>query len=564
MNWKNVLYLLNVDRKSGRLIRGIKATRYKENTFLAYWPYWTAAIIGIVGGLIANYLVVLVYQQGVPSGVPGALPPLGQASVSFFTVLPTLILVASLIFTLLQQIQLAGLKASSQVMYWLPITWQEHTLASVLANLSGWPIALVTGLTAGILVYSVFNGIILQAFLTAVIMVGAAFMASSITEILRIIQVRLTGAIYKSSGKGAIWVRLIGTLAFFVIFYIVYIYITSGFSSFITNLTAAQNSAWYVPFIWLALLLSYAVKGFLLQAILFFALSSLFIIGLYYLAVALNKRFGLYEPPAITVQKSGEYMPKAGLLGRLGFSTVEAAIIRKDLRAFTRRRELISVYIAPIVMIIIPLFNSFGIINGGSAPSGQATLIFTAIIFVLPAGFMAMLLGEVLIGEEGQAVWRIFASPISGKNLVKSKYFFTMLFSMIILLLSGTIGVIFYHPSIEYAAVGFFETFFVVLTLASVALAVGLKGPDFSVTRRARMIRQEWSLIGLIVCGVAGLAVVAPLGAIVIVSFFGGGVSTTNLAIAVAISAVISTVVSAIFYRINIGLANDLLKKAQI
>ena len=46
MNWKNVLYLLQVERKSGRLIRGIKATRYRENSFIAYWPYWIAAIIG--------------------------------------------------------------------------------------------------------------------------------------------------------------------------------------------------------------------------------------------------------------------------------------------------------------------------------------------------------------------------------------------------------------------------------------------------------------------------------------------------------------------------------------
>ena len=40
------------------------------------------------------------------------------------------------------------------------------------------------------------------------------------------------------------------------------------------------------------------------------------------------------------------------------------------------------------------------------------------------------------------------------------------------------------------------------------------------------MIRQDWSLIGVVVCGVAGLAVLAPLGAIVIFSFFGGGIST--------------------------------------
>ena len=62
MNWKNVLYLLRVERKSGRLIRGIKATRYRENSFIAYWPYWVAAILGVLGGLLANYVVSLVYS----------------------------------------------------------------------------------------------------------------------------------------------------------------------------------------------------------------------------------------------------------------------------------------------------------------------------------------------------------------------------------------------------------------------------------------------------------------------------------------------------------------------
>ena len=49
MNWNNVLYLFRVERKSGRLIRGIKATRYKENLFIAYWPYWVAVILGVIG-----------------------------------------------------------------------------------------------------------------------------------------------------------------------------------------------------------------------------------------------------------------------------------------------------------------------------------------------------------------------------------------------------------------------------------------------------------------------------------------------------------------------------------
>jgi hypothetical protein len=564
MNWKNVLYLLRVDRKSGRLIRGIKATKYREHTFLAYWPYWTAAIIGVAGGLFANFIASTVYSQSA-----NGLPSLEEGTLNFFAVLPTLVLVASLIFTLLQQIQLAGLKASNQVMYWLPITWQEHTLASILSNLLGWPVALVTGLSAGIIVFSVLNGLVLQALLTVVIMAAAAFMASAITEILRILQVRFTGAVYKSSGRGAIWVRFIGTLMFFIIFYIIYFYITQGFGSFITNLTAAQSSAWYVPFIWLALLLSYSIKSLFAQAALFSVLSALFIVGLYYLAIVLNKRYGLYEPPAITIQKSGVYTPKAGYLGKLGFSNVEGAIIRKDLRAFTRRRELTGIYIAPIIMMIIPLLNSLGIINNG-ASLGNATLIFIGMIFLLPAGFMAMLLGQVLIGEEGQSVWRIYASPISPKSLVKSKYFFVVLFSIIMLVISGTIGTLFYHTTFQETFVGFLEAFFVVLAVGSISLTIGLKGPDFSQTRRARMIRQEWSLVGLIVAALAGGAVLVPIAPYLIAMFassfipgLGLVANTFNLIISVIISGVIAIVITVIFYKINIGMAKDFIRKAQ-
>ena len=563
MNWKNVLFLMQVERKSGRLLRGIKATKYRENAFLAYWPYWTAAIIGVLGGLLANYITSIVYST---AAIP-SLPSLSNETLSVFVVLPTIVLVISLVFTLLQQIQLSGIKATAQVMYWLPVTWQEHTMASIFANLLGLPIGIVLGLTSGIIVFSIFNGLILQALLTALALCAAAFMASSITEILRVLQVRFVGAVYKSSGRAAIWVRFIGSLLFFIIFYILYFYLTSGFTSFLQNLTQAQSALWYIPFIWLALILSYIIKGLFLQGILFVGLSALFIAGLYYLAVLLNKRFGLYEPPAITIQKSGVYTPKTGLLGKLGFSNVEAAIIRKDLRGFTRRREVIGIFIAPIIMIIIPLMQSIGVTSGSAA--SQANPIFTGIIFLLPAGFMAMLLGEILIGEEGQAVWRIYASPVSPKNLVKSKYFFVTLFSTIILLISGTIGTIFYHPSTQDTIAAFLETFIVVLAVGSISLAIGFKGADFSQTRRARMIRQEWSLIGVIVCAIAGAAVLAPLIPYLIASFApslipGLTASSFNLAISVIISGVISLAITAVFYRINIGLAQDLLRKAEV
>jgi len=556
MNWKNVLYLLRVERKSGRLIRGIKATRYKENSFLAYWPYWAAAIIGVLGGLFAEYLVSLVYSEGGTAG----LQPLNVEAFAFFSVLPTLVLGVSIVFTLFQQIQLAG-KASAQVMYWLPITWQEHTLASILANLLGLPAAIVVGLSSGLIVFSAFNGLILQALLTIFILFAAAFFASSITEILRVLQVRFTGAVYKSSGRAAIWLRLIGSLLVLIVFYIIYFYVVSGTNTFITNLTAAQNGAWYVPFVWPALIISYIVKGLFLQSLLFLTLSVLLIAGLYYLAVELNKRLGLYEPPAITLQKSGVYAPKNGILGKLGFSSVEAALIRKDLRAFTRRRELLGVYFMPIIIVIISIFYSFGITNGGASNFS----IWSGVIFLVPASGMAMLLGQILIGEEGQAVWRIYASPISPKNLVKSKFFLIMIFAVIILAVTGFIGIIVFHPSLRKAGIAMIEAFFMALAVASVSLQVGFKGPDFSGTRRQRMVRQEWSLIGSVVGVITGAAVFAPVLVQYAFGLYSGiSVSTLNYTIGVAISAAISTSISAVFYKINIGAAQDLLRKAQV
>ena len=180
-----------------------------------------------------------------------------------------------------------------------------------------------------------------------------------------------------------------------------------------------------------------------------------------------------------------------------------------------------------------------------------------------------MLLGEILIGEEGQAVWRIYASPISPKNLVKSKYFFVTLFSTIILLAAGIVGIVFYHPSLRETIIAFIEAFFIILAVSSISLSIGFKGADFSQTRRARMVRQEWTLISFIVCAIAGAAVLAPVIPYVIASLApslipGLTASSFNLAISVIISGVISLAISAVFYQINIGSAQDLLRKAEV
>jgi hypothetical protein len=561
MNWKNVLTLMHVDRKSGRLLRGRKVTKFHENKFLAYWAYWVALAIGVAVGI----LVCVVYNF-VATSEPDILPLFQQGAVSVFLSLPTLVLIYNLVFTMMQQIQRSGVKFSVQAPYWLPITWQEHALASILANLMGFPLASIIFIGSTILIFSVVIGQVVAAVLTSLALLGAAFMASAITEIFRILQVRFIGAVYKSSGRAAVWVRFAGSLLFFIIFYAVYFYVTSGVGAmtFIQTIASVQSTVWFVPFVWLGMTLSFLISGALLEGLVFLGLSLCFIAGLFVLAVVLNQRFGLYEPPAITVSRGvGVYTPKTGFLGRIGFSAVEAALIRKDLKAFTRRRELMTIFIVPIVVIMVPLMQTMNFAN--ETPPVGFTLTMTAVTFIFPAFILALSLGNFMIGEEGQSVWRLYASPISAKNLVKSKYSFIILFSLLVLTITGVVGALLYQPSLRATIIAFFEPIFLIFAVGAISLSNGIKGADFTETPRPRMIRSKWAILNLLICGLVAIAVLAPFVPYAISTVIPGLLNVSiDPYLAAAVSGVIATVITVVFYRVALNNAEELLSKAEV
>jgi hypothetical protein len=220
------------------------------------------------------------------------------------------------------------------------------------------------------------------------------------------------------------------------------------------------------------------------------------------------------------------------------------------------------------VFIIVPIFNTLNTANQGAPP--ELNYMFAAMMFILPSTFMAMLLGNMLIGEEGQSVWRIYASPISAKNLVKSKYAFILLFATIIQAATSVVGILYFRPPADIAVIAVLEGFFLFIALGAMGLNFGFRGADFTATRRARMIRQEWSLISLIACAAAGLAIIAPLApyviskiAVTFLPFSIAPMDTTMLAVLLAISGVIAAVFTVVFYKLNLRSAAELIRKAE-
>ncbi len=560
MNWKKIRQLIGVDRKSGRLLRGQRRINYnvKRNRLFSYLTYGLPIIVGLAVGLLAGYFYnSLVIEAEIQS-------LFSQGFQSLLLSLPTIILIFSLIFTMLMQIQRSGTRFSRQAPYWLPVTWQEHTFAAILAEMLGFPVMAVLLISAAVLPFAVFVGQAIIAVGAVLAMFAAAFMASATTEIVRILQSRFVGAVYKSSGRAAVWVRFAGSIAFFVVFYVIYFYITSGANSlyFIQSVASVQSIIWFVPFVWLGMTLYSLISGLLLQGIVFFVLSILFMVGLFLLGTALNTRFGLYEPPAITISR-GAYVPKTGVLGKFGFSAVEAALIRKDLKAFTRRRELIGTFIVPIVFLIIPFMSSFNGAQSTNAP--EVPFVMLAISSVFPVAIMAMSLGSFMTGEEGQNIWRLYSSPVSAKNFVKSKYAFILFFSLIVLPITGTVGFLIYQPSFNTILTLSLAAVFLAIPVGLLSLANGIKGADFNEVPRPRMIRGEWSLINMLACAGAGAAILAPLLPYVLSIFSGGQIAPFfDLYLSIAISGVISAVLTVVFYQLAIGNAKELLAKAEV
>jgi len=558
MNWKNVYYLMQINRKSGRLMRGTNAIKFKDNRVFDFLSYGLPIGLGIVGGVFAWFMANLLFNT---------VGEIQSVAAGIFVSLPTFVLIASAVLTLLFQLQRSGVKLQAETPYWLPITWQEHTLASILASLLGLPLAVVLILASAILTFSVFSGLILLAIVTSIAMFAAAFLSSTLMEILRVLQVRFTGAIYKSSGRGAIWIRFIGSLAFLLIFFTIYMTFIYGSINFISTVYTIQNSIFYIPFVWLGLMLSnfFLTGGSTLLGIVYLILSLAFIGSMYTLAFLLNKRFGLYEPPAIKIQKTGNYTPKNGLLGKLGFTTTEAAIINKDFKAFTRRKELISVFITPILFMIIPLLQSFG------ATAAEDALFATSLInagmaFLFPASFMVILIGVMIIGQEGPAIWHIYASPINAKGLIKSKYVFTVFFGLIMLIITGIIGTILYNVSTTIIIICLLEAAFLTFTLGAISLYFGFIGADFTEIPRPRMIRQSWMLICMAICAIIGLIILTPLipTALSTIDMFTFNIPSLNPFIATAISGIIATIITIIFHKLTLNYTKDFLQKAEI
>lgn len=232
---------------------------------------------------------------------------------------------------------------------------------------------------------------------------------------------------------------------------------------------------------------------------------------------------------------------RRGILGSLGFSVLESALIRKDFKSLIRRRETLKQLAIPAMVFIMFLIAQSGMI-GGSVPPEQFRYMFIGIM-LFNSVILEWGLSLISLGQEGEAFQILKITPLKPRSITRAKIFFAFFPSLPLIVVTFlTMFSLSGDPLITVGA--FLLGITVVFDVIIVSTIFGAHFVDFSEVPRSRFVRWEGMLI-------AFLAIFVLLG-VVLSPFIVGIVKpefTLNPQVAFVISIVIATAVAYLGYR---------------
>ncbi len=410
-------------------------------------------------------------------------------NVSMF--LPSLMAMAAIMFGLLSELQVTS-TGSTNMINWLPIRASEYVLASTLALAYFlMPIlAVFFGATFGIALSLHMIDIWLVSLGFGL---AGLFLGTFLAEILRALMNRVSASVSKQSGRATVVGRMVLGIIMMVVFML--IFNINVLLTVLQHFVGGVDNTWFIPLLWPTLAIISYQAGDTGQALLYTVLNSGFTLGLLWTSVKLRAKYWVSIPISIQLTPSKPYALKRGLLGRVGFTSTEAALVRKDFRGLTRRKEMLGWIAIPITIGILFMITTYSMWATATTTSGKLVAFAGPVWGIVMLAFYLTLTS---IGQEGSAIITLLAAPLSTKELTKAKLA-TALFpttgALIVLLVIAQLLI---HPRVEIMLVMTVVLFTVVFEAAMIGLAVGSRFPDFIEVPRARFITRQGALLGIL------------------------------------------------------------------
>jgi len=463
-------------------------------------------LIGLIGialfiaALLFGYLTTVFLSSG---GAPLTGPVAHQLVVTIFGGIPLFLVGFYFTMGLLWEVNTSTEAESTDAINWLPITPGEYVAASALST--GYTYSPLLMVAFG---YALPIGILTGNLAGFLVLVPIALLSTSVgsvsVEILRSALASASTAFNKLGGRITVIMRILGIILILLVTQLLF----SGvfLIQIISSLVGTAAAASFVPVFWPTLAITKMLQSDFLGSAGFLGLSIALFLLLSYIALSLRAKYWAVTPGAIHFAGAGS-VSGPSWLGYFGLSYPSIAMLKREIRSATRRKEVVRLMAIPIIM---PIMISFPAIfsPAPSSTSGPAQIdpIFLVVPFLFGIGLGSLFLGMTSIGQEGRRLWNISALPVSASMLVKSKLLFTSLVSSIGLGLGAVVSALLLHASI-FVILGFLGLgLVVILAEASLGIAIGSRFPDFSDGPRPRFVTVVGSIIGAVL-GIIEMAI---------------------------------------------------------
>uniref|UniRef100_A0A7C3F0P6 Uncharacterized protein n=1 Tax=Candidatus Methanomethylicus mesodigestus TaxID=1867258 RepID=A0A7C3F0P6_9CREN len=424
------------------------------------------------------------------------LAPIEAIGIQILALVPLIVFIFMVTYGIFFVIGEASQHITSEAVNYMPVTAGEYVIASTVSTafMHLWILTGALGVSLGFgLRFGLLAGWAASAVLSLLFMV----IGGAVAEIIRAIVNRVSSSFSKRGGRAAIFSRAVLIIVVLVVSQAIF---NPNILFMVISSFAPQALAlWFVPLMWPSIIVASVAAGDAFGAAVFSALTLAFGGILIYAGVFFRSKYWVPLPATIRIGggsgKPAKYQGK-GFLGALGFSAQEGAIMRKDLKALLRRKEMVRFWAMPIVMVV-PLVATAWTAGGDV----KDLLGIAAMMSLIGSGFFGMFIASSAIGQEGKGIWRIFTSPVSSESILKAKIALPLMLTLPVAALFP-LGI---SAFLNFSQRASFAIFLVTLLGAVVCVLVGayfgLKYPDISENMRGNFVTGTGILLSFAVCG---------------------------------------------------------------
>jgi hypothetical protein len=415
--------------------------------------------------------------------------------------IPSAIMFMAIVFGVLYEISQPIQSLSTDLLNWLPVTPLEYVGASTISETYIYSFVLCTLL--GLVLGPAIALGMMRVWLAAAFMATVAlFVGACVVEVLDATTNRISSSFYRKSGRSGILFRLVATVILLVLIQLLF----SGYviNYILQTMIKAASVAWFVPVVWPTLAVLGLSQGNAHSFLVFSSLSVIFAAALFAISVQFRARFWVPVPVSIRLS-SGVYRPGTFHLPFIG--ATESAMIQKDVRSLTRRREMARFLAIPFVLAI-----SMGIsllpLGSQQTPEGPGFLSIVT-LYILPVAIFVAALSMTSIGQEGYAIWNLYAAPIKASQLLRAKLLFAAALGLAFGVALLSVFTVLVNAVAAYYWILLMIGAVIVLEVSALGVYFAARFPDFREIR-SRYASVWGSALGISVAVIVGILTASP------------------------------------------------------